>query len=58
MRRYEEAERDAINSEFEAFVGRIDNDGKLSRRTLIVGEIGEVADTRRGERPCHGDPCR
>jgi len=49
MRRYEEAEREAINSEFEAFVGRIDNDGKLSRRALIVGEIGEVADTPYGK---------
>ena len=49
MRRYEEAERDAINSEFEAFVGRIDNDGKVSRRALIVGEIGEVADTPYGK---------
>ncbi|MEM5330756.1 DUF1173 family protein [Paraburkholderia sp. JHI2823] len=49
MRRYEETERDAINFEFEAFVGRITDDGAVSRRALIVGEIGEVADTPYGK---------
>lgn len=49
MRRYEESEREAINTEFEAFIGRISNDGNVSRRSLIVGELGEVADTPYGK---------
>jgi hypothetical protein len=49
MRRYEESERDAINAEFDAFLHRIHNDGAVSRRALIIGEIGEVADTLYGK---------
>lgn len=48
MRRYEESERDAINTEFDAFLNRIHNDGAVSRRVLVIGEIGEVADTQYG----------
>lgn len=48
MRRYEESGREAINAEFEAFIGRIVNDGKTSRRALVLGEIGEVAATPYG----------
>lgn len=49
MRRYEEGERDAINAEFDVFLNGIHNDGKVSRRALILGEIGEVADTQYGK---------
>lgn len=49
MRRYEESARDAINAEFDAFIARIHNDGKDSHRALILGELGEVADTPYGK---------
>lgn len=49
MRRYEESERKAINAEFDSFLARITNDGSVSRRALIVGELGEVADTPYGK---------
>jgi hypothetical protein len=48
MRRYEESGRDAINAEFDAFIGKITNDGNTSRRALMLGEIGEVATTQYG----------
>jgi hypothetical protein len=49
MRRYDESEREAINDEFERFLAAITNDGKVSRRALILGEIGEIADTQFGK---------
>ncbi|WP_321817853.1 MULTISPECIES: DUF1173 family protein [unclassified Paraburkholderia] len=48
MRRYEESGREAINAEFDAFMGRITNDGSTSRRALLLGEIGDVAATQYG----------
>ncbi|WP_267904876.1 DUF1173 family protein [Paraburkholderia acidisoli] len=49
MRRYEESERESINAEFNEFLNRLTNDGKLKRRALIVGELGELADMRFGK---------
>ncbi|MBB2984282.1 hypothetical protein FHX57_006446 [Paraburkholderia tropica] len=49
MRRYEESERETINAEFDAFLSRISNDGTVSHRALILGELGEVADTPYGK---------
>ncbi|MCP3712283.1 DUF1173 family protein [Paraburkholderia sp. CNPSo 3274] len=48
MRRYEESERDAINAEFERFLATITTDGKVSRRALVLGEIGAVGETKYG----------
>jgi hypothetical protein len=48
MRRYEESGRAAINAEFDTFIGRITNDGNISRRALMLGEIGEVSATPYG----------
>lgn len=49
MRRFEQDERAAINSEFAAFKRRIVNDGGVSQRALILGEIATVADTQFGK---------
>ncbi|MGQ7932181.1 DUF1173 family protein [Paraburkholderia sp. D1E] len=48
MRRYEEADRAAINAEFDAFLDGITIEGKTNRRGLIVGEINELARTQYG----------
>jgi hypothetical protein len=48
MRRYEDSGRTEINAEFDAFIGRITNDGHTSQRALLLGEIGEVAATQFG----------
>jgi len=50
MRRFEQEERFAINSEFAAFKRRITNDAGVSRRALILGEIATVADTQFGKK--------
>ncbi|MEM5314145.1 DUF1173 family protein [Paraburkholderia sp. JHI869] len=50
MRRFEQEERAAINGELAAFKRRIVNDGGVSRRALILGEIATVADTQFGKK--------
>ncbi|MFL9886793.1 DUF1173 family protein [Paraburkholderia agricolaris] len=48
MRRYEEADRAAINAEFDGFLDGISVAGATNRRGLIVGEINELARTQYG----------
>ncbi len=48
MRRYDEADRTAINAEFDAFLARLGTDGKSTRRGLVIGEVNELADTQYG----------
>lgn len=48
MRRYEEADRAAINAEFDAFLDGITITGTTNRRGLIIGEINELARTQYG----------
>jgi hypothetical protein len=49
MRRYEEAERAAINDEFDAFLSTLTNEDGKVQRGLIIGEVSEVADTQYGK---------
>lgn len=48
MRRYEEADRAAINAEFDAFLDGITIVGAANRRGLIIGEINEIVRTQFG----------
>ncbi|BCF95181.1 DUF1173 family protein [Paraburkholderia largidicola] len=49
MRRFDEADRAAINAEFDTFVARLSTEkGTTTRRALIIGEVGEIAPTQYG----------
>ncbi|WGS55068.1 DUF1173 domain-containing protein (plasmid) [Paraburkholderia sp. D15] len=48
MRRYEEADRAAINAEFDAFLDGVAITGVTSCRGLIIGEVNELARTQFG----------
>ncbi|MBB5510894.1 DUF1173 domain-containing protein [Paraburkholderia atlantica] len=48
MRRFDEADRVAINAEFDAFIARLTTEKGTTRRGLIIGEVSEVAPTRYG----------
>ncbi|WP_176060302.1 DUF1173 family protein [Paraburkholderia sp. BCC1876] len=48
MRRYEEADRAAINAEFDAFLDAVAIAGATSRRGLVIGEMNEIARTQFG----------
>jgi Protein of unknown function (DUF1173) len=49
MRRFDEADRVAINAELEAFIARLATDGKgATHRGLVIGEINEVTPTQPG----------
>ncbi|TGP40238.1 DUF1173 family protein [bacterium M00.F.Ca.ET.228.01.1.1] len=48
MRRYDEADRAAINAEFDAFIGRLGGNNGTTRRGLVIGEINEVMTTQYG----------
>jgi hypothetical protein len=49
MRRFDEADRAAINAEFDAFLGRLSTDVRgATHRGLVIGEINEVAPTQFG----------
>jgi hypothetical protein len=48
MRRFDEADRTAINAEFDAFIARLATDGKSTRRGLVIGEVNELAPTQYG----------
>jgi hypothetical protein len=46
MRRFDEADRPAINAEFDGFISRLTIENGTTRRGLIIGEINEVAPTQ------------
>ncbi|PCE30284.1 DUF1173 family protein [Burkholderia ubonensis] len=48
MRRYQEADRAAINAEFDAFLGRVGQREGTNHRGLVVGEISEIGTTPYG----------
>ncbi|ABX19255.1 MULTISPECIES: DUF1173 family protein [Burkholderia cepacia complex] len=48
MRRFQEADRVAINSEFDAFLGRVGQRNGTNHRGLVVGEISEIGTTPYG----------
>ncbi|AOJ73375.1 hypothetical protein WS83_15180 [Burkholderia sp. MSMB2042] len=48
MRRYQEAERAAINAEFDAFLARVGQRDGTNYRGLVVGEIAEIGLTPYG----------
>lgn len=49
MRRFDEADRVTINSEFDAFIARLATDEKgATHRGLVIGEINEVVPTQYG----------
>ncbi|MEX3901430.1 MULTISPECIES: DUF1173 family protein [Paraburkholderia] len=48
MRRFDEADRVAINAEFDAFIARLTTEKGTTRRGLIIGEVSEVAPTQYG----------
>ncbi|MFM0441050.1 DUF1173 family protein [Paraburkholderia strydomiana] len=48
MRRFDEADRTAINAEFDAFIGRLGGNNGRTRRGLVIGEISEIAPTQYG----------
>ncbi|MEZ0606279.1 DUF1173 family protein [Paraburkholderia sp. IW21] len=49
MRRFDEADRAAINAEFDAFIARLTIDDKgATHRGLVIGEINEIAPTKYG----------
>jgi hypothetical protein len=48
MRRFDEADRAAINAEFDAFIGRLTVEKGTTRRGLVIGEINEVSPTQYG----------
>ncbi|WP_229013590.1 DUF1173 family protein [Paraburkholderia gardini] len=48
MRRYEEADRSAINAEFDWFLDGLVTTKTVTQRGLVIGEIGEVAATQYG----------
>nr|WP_090838022.1 DUF1173 family protein [Paraburkholderia hospita] len=48
IRRCDEADRAAINAEFDAFVARLATEKGPTRRGLVVGELSDVAPTQYG----------
>ncbi|MBN3785677.1 DUF1173 family protein [Burkholderia sp. Ac-20353] len=48
MRRFQEADRDAINAEFDAFLARVAAHNGANRRGIVVGEVAEVGTTQFG----------
>ena len=48
MRRFDEADRAAINAEFDAFIARPTTEKGATRRELIIGEVNEVTPTQYG----------
>ncbi|MFC0403164.1 DUF1173 family protein [Paraburkholderia rhizosphaerae] len=48
MRRYQEADRAAINAEFDAFVAGLTNGSGAVRRGVLIGEVAEVTPTQYG----------
>ena len=48
MRRYQEADRTAINDEFDAFLARVGQRDGTNHRGLVIGEISEIGVTPYG----------
>jgi hypothetical protein len=48
MRRFEEADREAINAEFDTFLAGITNEKGTVRRGIVIGEINEITQTQYG----------
>jgi Protein of unknown function (DUF1173) len=48
MRRFDEADREAINAEFDTFLAGITNEKGTVRRGIIIGELNEVTATQYG----------
>ncbi|RKT10624.1 uncharacterized protein DUF1173 [Paraburkholderia sp. RAU2J] len=48
MRRFDEADRAAINAEFDAFIARLSVEQRTTTRGLVIGEINEVSPTQYG----------
>lgn len=48
MRRFDEADRAAINAEFDGFMARLTTEQGTTRRGLIIGEVSEVTPTQYG----------
>ncbi|WP_027800299.1 DUF1173 family protein [Paraburkholderia dilworthii] len=48
MRRFDEADRAAINAEFDAFIARLSVEQRATTRGLVIGEINEVSPTQYG----------
>lgn len=48
MRRYEEADRVAINAEFDSFIAGLVTTREATQRGLVIGEISDVAATQYG----------
>ena len=48
MRRFQDADRDAINAEFDAFLSRVGHRDGANHRGIVVGEIAEIGTTQYG----------